>query len=96
MAEEAMAQHLAGAPAQAIDSLLQSTRKHLNTKLIDLAQQLLLRHQTHLPDAPALQEQINDLRTQCGSAPARALLGQDSERQPGGVALRATANASAA
>jgi len=96
MAEEAMAQHLAGAPAQAIDSLLQSTRKHLNTKLIDLAQQLLLRHQTHLPDAPALQEQIDDLRTQCGSAPARALLGQDSERQPGGVALRATANASAA
>lgn len=96
MAEEAMAQHLAGAPAQAIDSLLQSTRKHLNTKLIDLAQQLLLRHQTHLPDAPALQEQISDLRTQCGSAPARALLGQDSERQPGGVALRATANASAA
>ena len=44
----------------------------------------------------ALQEQIDDLRTQCGSAPARALLGQDSERQPGGVALRATANASAA
>src|SRR5574343_1166698 len=73
MAEEAMAQHLAGAPAQAIDSLLQSTRKHLNTKLIDLAQQLLLRHQTHLPDAPALQEQIDDLRTQCGSAPAREI-----------------------
>lgn len=81
-------------PAQAIDSLLQSTRKHLNTKLIDLAQQLLLRHQTHLPDAPALQEQINDLRTLRGSAPARALLGQDSERQPGGAALRATANVS--
>lgn len=88
IAEEAMAQNLAGAHAQALEALLHNASRHLNTKLLDIAQQLLLRNKALLPDATALQEAIDLLRSQCGSTQARALLGQDSERQPGGVALR--------
>ena len=88
IAEEAMAQNLAGAHAQALEALLHNASRHLNTKLLDIAQQLLLRNKALLPDATALQEAIDLLRSQCGTTQARALLGQDSERQPGGVALR--------
>ena len=38
------------------------------------------------PEPP--QAAIDALRTRMGTAPARAILGQDSERHPGGVALR--------
>ena len=34
------------------------------------------------------QQQIDALRTRCGTAPSRAVLGQDSERHPGGVVIR--------
>lgn len=87
-AEGAMAQSLSGDPAGAIAVLLKSGGQNLNTKLIDLAQQLLIRNKAQLPDAQALQETVNQLRSQCGSAPTRAILGQESERQPGAVALR--------
>lgn len=83
-----MAQSLSGDPAGAIAVLLQSGGQYLNTKLIDLAQQLLLRNKAKLPHAETLQETVDQLRSQCGTAPARAILGQESERQPGAVALR--------
>ena len=88
IAESAMAQSLSGDPAGAITVLLQSGGQYLNTKLIDLAQQLLLRNKAKLPHAETLQETVDQLRSQCGTAPARAILGQASERQPGAVALR--------
>ena len=88
IAESAMAQSLSGDPAGAIAVLLQSGGQYLNTKLIDLAQQLLLRNKAKLPHAETLQETVDQLRSQCGTAPARAILGQESERQPGAVALR--------
>lgn len=89
MAEEAMAHSLAGNPAAAIDALMHHGGQFLNTKLIDLSQQLLLRSTDQLPQAAALQASVNQLRSQCGTTPARAILGQESERQPGAVALRA-------
>lgn len=83
-----MAHSLAGNPAAAIDALLVSGGQFLNTKLIDLSQQMLLRYTDRLPQAASLQESVDQLRSQCGTAPARAILGQENERQPGAVALR--------
>lgn len=87
-AELAMAQSLAGNPAGAVHNLLQEAERTLNSKLVDMAQQVLLRHSARMASPEAFQSAIDTLRARVGSAPARAILGQDSERRPGGVVLR--------
>jgi len=87
-AEAAMAQSLAGDPAGAVRHLLQQAEQTLNSKLLDLSQQVLLRHRARMAAPEPLQEAIDALRPRVGSAPSRAILGQDSERRPGGVVLR--------
>ncbi|RZJ15103.1 MAG: response regulator [Acidovorax sp.] len=87
-AEAAMAQSLAGDPAGAVQQLLQQAERTLNSKLLDMSQQVLLRHSARIASPEALQEAINALRSRVGSAPARAILGQESDRRPGGVAIR--------
>ena len=88
-AEAAMAQSLAGDPAGAVEQLLREAERTLNSKLLDMSQQVLLRHAARMPSHAALQEAIDALRARVGSAPARAMLGQDSDdRRPGGVVLR--------
>lgn len=88
-AEAAMAQSLAGDPAGAVEQLLQQAERTLNSKLLDLSQQVLLRHSARMASPTALQEAIDALRACVGNAPARAMLGQDSDdRRPGGVVLR--------
>lgn len=87
-AEAAMAQSLAGDPAGAVRHLLQQAEETLNSKLLDLSQQVLLRHRARMAAPEPLQEAIDALRARVGSAPSRAILGQDSERRPGGVVLR--------
>jgi len=87
-AERAMGLSLSGDPAGAVRSLLQHSEATLNVKLLDMSQQVLLRHQARISEAEPLQRQIDALRGRCGTTPARAVLGQDSERQPGGVTLR--------
>jgi tetratricopeptide (TPR) repeat protein len=87
-AEVAMAQSLAGHPAAAVRRLLREAERTLNAKLLDMSQQVLLRHKARMETADALQHDIDALRPHVGSAPARAILGQDNERRPGGVVLR--------
>ena len=87
-AEAAMAQSLAGDPAGAVRKLLREAERTLNSKLVDMSQQVLLRHSARMETADALQQDIDALRQRVGSAPARAILGQDNERRPGGVVLR--------
>ena len=53
-----------------------------------MAKQVLLRHSARMAAPEPLQAAIDALRTRMGTAPAGAILGQDSERHPGGVALR--------
>jgi len=60
----------------------------MNTKLLDLGQQILTRNQARIPQHAELQQQIDTLRKRCGIGPARAMLGQEGERSAGGVALR--------
>lgn len=87
-AELAMAQSLAGDPAGAVSNLLQQAEDTLNSKLLDMSQQVMLRHATRIDNPQPLQEAIDALRQRMGSTPTRAILGQDSERHPGGVTLR--------
>ncbi|MGQ0730613.1 response regulator [Acidovorax sp.] len=87
-AEVAMAQSLGGDPGGAVQNLLAEAERTLNSKLLDMAQQVLLRHGARMAAPQPLQESIDALRARMGSTPARAILGQDSERHPGGVALR--------
>ncbi len=87
-AEVAMAQSLAGDPTGAVNNLLQHADHTLNSKLLDMSQQVLLRHSARMASPQSLQEAIDALRLRMGSTPTRAILGQDSERHPGGVALR--------
>jgi len=87
-AEVAMAQSLAGNPAGAVQKLLQQADATLNSKLLDLSQQVLLRHGARIASPEPLQEAIDALRQRMGTTPARAILGQDSERRPGGVVIR--------
>jgi hypothetical protein len=87
-AELAMAKTLAGDPTSAVEALLKEADQTLNAKLVDMSQQVLLRQRDRMPTADALQESINRLRKRMGSTPIRAILGQDSERTPGGMALR--------
>ncbi|MBU1353312.1 MAG: tetratricopeptide repeat protein [Gammaproteobacteria bacterium] len=87
-AEAAMAQSLSGDPAGAVRKLLREAERTLNSKLVDMSQQVLLRHSARMETADALQDDIDALRPRVGSAPARAILGQDNERRPGGVVLR--------
>ncbi|KRC32503.1 response regulator [Acidovorax sp. Root219] len=87
-AEKAMAQSLAGDAEGAVRKLLQLAESSLNSKLADMAQQVLLRHRERIADAQALQDSVQAVRTRCGNAPTRAVLGQDGERRPGGVVIR--------
>lgn len=88
MAEAAMGRSLGGDVEGAVAQLLDDGARTQNTKLIDLAHQIVTRNQTRLGQAEALQSQIDALRQRCGVGPARAMLGQEGERSAGGVVLR--------
>ena len=87
-AEAAIAQSLHGDPTGAVHHLLAEAERTLNSKLVDMSQQVLLRHRARMGSPEPLQEAIDALRARVGTTPARAILGQDSERHPGGVAIR--------
>jgi len=89
-AEEAIAHSLGGDPGGAVRQLIVRADDTLNTKLLDLAQQVLTRYAARLdPALVAAQEaEIAALRERCGHAPPRAMLGQGTERKPGELVLR--------
>lgn len=87
-AEKAMAQSLAGDAEGAVRNLLQLAESSLNSKLADMAQQVLLRQRERIGDSEVLQDSVQAVRARCGNAPTRAVLGQDGERRPGGVVIR--------
>lgn len=88
MAEAAVAQGLSGDPQGAVAALLDQVGATLNTKLLDMAQQLLTRHAARIGHAPAQQATIDALRQRCGTSATRAMLGHDNERKPGELRLR--------
>ena len=81
-AEVAMAQSLGGDPGGAVQNLLAEAERTLNSKLLDMAQQVLLRHSARMAAPEPLQAAIDALRTRMGTAPARAILGQRQRAAP--------------
>ncbi|WCM87304.1 response regulator [Acidovorax sp. NCPPB 3576] len=94
-AENAVALSLSGDPGGAVAQLIDSAGTTLNTKLLDMAQQMLARHAGRIEDAAARQEAIDALRVRCGTTTPRAVLGQATERKPGELVLRTSSAASA-
>ncbi len=88
VAEKAIAQSLAGHPRAAIDLLLEQAGATRNTKLLELAQQVLQRHRSKVDGAAELQAAIDTLRPQCVGTQPRTLITGESERAAGGVSLR--------
>lgn len=88
-AEQAVAQSLSGDPHGAVVALLGHVQGTLNTKLLDMAQQLLTRHAAKIDKAEEQQATIDSLRQRCGASATRAMLGHDNERKPGELLLRA-------
>ncbi len=88
IAEQAVAQSLSGDASAAVQLLLDQADLTLNTKLLDLAQQVLMRHRERILTAEDFQASIDALRPRCASSPPRAQLGSDTERAPGGLNLR--------
>ncbi len=95
LAEQAIAQSLAGNPRGAIDLLFEQARATRNTKLLEIAQQVLQRHRSTIEDATALQSAIDTLRPLCVGTQPRTLITGESERAAGGVSLRLPTSASA-
>ncbi|GKS93323.1 response regulator [Acidovorax sp. SUPP2825] len=93
-AENAVALSLSGNPGGAVAQLLDAAGTTLNTKLLDLAQQMLTRHAARIDDAAARQAAIDALRSRCGPTTPRAVLGQATERKPGELVLRTSSAAS--
>jgi len=87
-AETAVAQSLGGDHAGAIQLLLARVQATLNTKLLDIAQQMLTRHAARIADADDYQARIDQLRLSCGAAAPRAVLGEGSQRKAGELVLR--------
>jgi len=88
MAEQSMAHTLAGDPATTVRSLIAQGRHTLNAKLLDMARMTLQRHQDKIADAAELNTAIEELRGRYATGPRSAVVGNDSARQAGGVALR--------
>jgi CheY-like chemotaxis protein len=93
MAEQAVTNSLQGNHRAAVLSLLQHGERTLNSKLIDMARMTLQRHHAKVPDAEALTEQIESLRTKFSIGAGVPSLGQGGGRQAGGLILRETGRA---
>ncbi len=95
LAEKAVSQSLAGNPRGAVEMLLERASATRNTKLLELAQQVLQRHRSKVEDAAELQVAIDTLRPQCVGTQPRTLITGESERAAGGVSLRLPSAAAA-
>lgn len=89
IAEACMAHTLNDDPDTTVRKLLAQGQRTGNAKLIDMARLTLQRHQARIENAAELEPQLAALRERYGGSLRAAPLGQDQDRQPGGVALRA-------
>jgi cytochrome c-type biogenesis protein CcmH/NrfG len=81
--EAALRMSLSGKPAEAVQELLRRGRETCNARLIDNAHQVLQKHAQKIPDAEALEQQVQQLRTQYGVNSARPSLSTQGGRASG-------------
>jgi cytochrome c-type biogenesis protein CcmH/NrfG len=87
MAETSMALSMSGNPGAAIQNLLIHGRTTLNSRLVDNAYQLLQKHAAKINRANDLAQEVQEVRSRCGTGNIKASLGEQ-KRQAGGLALR--------
>ena len=83
----AMRLSLKGDPAGTVMQLLREGQATLNGKLIETAQQVLLRYRDRIPDAQALETEIQALRASYGVRHLKLGDTSANARSPGGMAL---------
>jgi tetratricopeptide (TPR) repeat protein len=96
IAEQCMAHTLNGDAGTTVRQLIAQGQRTGNAKLIDMARMTLQRHQARIDDAAELEPRVQELRLRFAGAMRAVPLGQDSARQPGGMALRTGADAKTA
>ena len=89
ISQDAVSLAMRGDPASAVQQLLIEGQTTLNTKLIETAYQLLQRYQSKVPDASALSEAIEALRSRYSTRPNQAKK-TNPTRQAGGLQFRAS------
>ncbi|MBX3633913.1 MAG: response regulator [Rubrivivax sp.] len=95
LSEQAMERALRGDPAGGVSLLLEAGERQRNTKLLELALQLVRRHEAALPDAAALGERAGEALRRWGSVSNHIAGIQRSGRAPGALQLRGRATAPA-
>jgi CheY-like chemotaxis protein len=88
VAEEAMSHTLAGAPGEAVLTLIAHGRETRNAKLIDLAGAVLTRHAAKITDGTPMQEAVAALRSRWCTRAAQVVVGAGTGRAAGSLALR--------
>ena len=81
--EAALRMSLSGNPTEAVQELLRRGKETCNARLIDNAHQVLQKHAAKITDAPALEEQVAQLRTLFAVNNARPSLGNPTTRASG-------------
>lgn len=87
-AEQAMTHNLAGNHQSAVKALLNFGAQTRNLKLIEMAGLALQRYRDKVPEADALQAQIDDLKRRYGALGHQTQLGKASVRPEGGMVLK--------
>ncbi|MFN4004895.1 MAG: response regulator [Hylemonella sp.] len=85
LAEAALSLSLAGQPGQAARHLLEHGHATLNARLIENAHLVLQKYADRIPDAAALQQDIQQWRARYGGVPRPAL--SETARAAGGIRL---------
>jgi CheY-like chemotaxis protein len=89
ISQDAVSLAMRGDPSSAVQQLLIEGQTTLNAKLIETAYQLLNRYQSKVPDASALSEAIEALRSRYATRPNQAKKSNQT-RQAGGLQFRAS------
>lgn len=76
-----------GEPVSAFKELLRTAQATLNARAVESAWLVLQRYASEIPDAAALQQQLNELREAFGTARNKPALGDKRLRPAGGVNL---------
>jgi len=90
ISQDAVSLAMRGDPSSAVQQLLIEGQTTLNAKLIETAYQLLHRYQSKVPDASALSDAIETLRSRYATRPNQAKK-SNQIRQAGGLQFRASA-----
>ena len=88
LAEQAMTHTLAGAPGDAVRTLIAHGRETRNAKLIDLAGAVLARHAARISDGAPMEQAVAALRTRYCTKASQVAVGAGTGREAGALALR--------